>query len=356
MDSWLAQPAEAQLRRGRLAAIALGSLVLALGASQWSWTGGLGAGFAWGVIGIPLAFVWLLARTRFKERLSRQTWFWGAICLLMLDLGGVDLQAYAPRGSQEVLAEGAALASYLQGQAGTFRVYSPSYSLPQQAAASAGLELADGVDPLQLQSYVRFMEKASGVPSQGYSITLPAFASGMPAFANRDYLPDPALLARLNVRFVAAEYDLPAAGLEFRTRFGNTRLYENLQALPRAWVQPSNSPAGEDIRLVERLVWQPNQIIIRAQGPGVLVIAENSYPGWRAWVDGLPVALGEVEGLLRSAELPQGEHQVRLAFRPLSLYLGLGLCLLALAWLASCHTHGWGNLRSLFSRWPVRAG
>ena len=38
-------------------------------------------------------------------------------------------------------------------QPGPFRVYSPSYSLPQHVAQRAGLELADGVDPMQVASY-----------------------------------------------------------------------------------------------------------------------------------------------------------------------------------------------------------
>ena len=47
----------------------------------------------------------------------------------------------------------------------------------------------------------------------------------------------------------------------------------------------------------------------------------------RAWLDGKPVQLDAYEGLLRSVILPPGEHDVRLVFRPLSLYLGLALFL-----------------------------
>jgi hypothetical protein len=90
-----------------------------------------------------------------------------------------------------------------------------------------------------------------------------------------------------------------------------------------AWVQPESAPVGEDVQLVGREEWQPNQIELEANGPGLLVLAEIAYPGWRAWVDGAEVEVEAANGLLRAVRLGPGEHQVVFRFQPGSLFWGL---------------------------------
>jgi hypothetical protein len=133
-------------------------------------------------------------------------------------------------------------------------------------------------------------------------------------------------LGLLNVRYVAAEFDLPVQGLELEQSFGSTRLYRNLEASPRAWVQPENSILGESIQPVELLGWNSDRISLRATGPGLLVLSEVMYPGWQARIDGKPAHI-EAAGLLRGLRLEAGEHEVEFGFYPATLYLGLGLSL-----------------------------
>jgi len=183
---------------------------------------------------------------------------------------------------------------------------------------------------LQLQSYVDFMGPATGVPFTGYSVTMPPFGEGDPAGANAAYQPDPRLLGLLNVRYVAAGFDLQVAGLALCASFGETRLYENLSVAPRAWIEPGGAPAGQPPAAVDLVDWSPERIQLQAQGPGVLVLSELAYPGWRVWVDGDPADLEESAALLRAVTLDEGIHQVVFDFRPLSLYLGLACCLAGL--------------------------
>jgi hypothetical protein len=225
-----------------------------------------------------------------------------------------------------------------------FRVYSPSYSLPQQTAQKAGMELADGVDPLQLSSYVTFMNNASGVPSAGYSVTLPPYANGDPKMDNAAYHPDPQQLGLLNVRYVASAFDLADPNLKLLENLSGTRIYENLVARPRAWVQDgtdiSNLITENALQPAEVLSRTPNRISIQipALNPHqeyTLVTSEIAYPGWRAWVDGKPAQILEVDGLLRAVRIQGGAHQVVFSFFPLSLMAGLALwvCGLVLLWL-----------------------
>ncbi len=266
----------------------------------------------------------------------------------------------------QVLAEGGALANHLielggdsrLASAGLFRVYSPSYSLPQQTSAVHGLQLADGVDPLQLDSYVHFMKKASGVPIEGYSVTLPPFSSGDPASDNAGFQPDPARLKLLNVHYVAAAFNLDVDGLDYLGQIGQTRLYLVRDALPRAWIQPEGLPDGEQARPVEQIDWSPERVMIQANGPGVLVLSEIAYPGWRVWVDGqLQSDLldpRKSEGLLRAVRLDPGLHQVVFAFRPISVYLGTGQGISAWLWMIGIQIYRSGKAKRL-RRWGKRS-
>ena len=257
------------------------------------------------------------------------------IGLVILDGWAINRSLLDFRSPETVLAEGGESAAFLADHPGDFRVYSPSYSLPQQTAAFYRLELADGVEPLQLATYADFMAAATGVPRAGYSVTMPPYANGDPAADNAAYRPDPALLGLLNVRFVAAEFDLPVEGLRPRARFGETRLYENELARPRAWMQPLDGGLDAPWRAAEVVARGPNRIVVQAEGPGLLVLSEITYPGWLAAVDGESTPLRTAFGILRAVSVADGEHRVEFIYRPWSVYLGLALGLAgwALAWI-----------------------
>lgn len=318
---------EADARRARLSLVGLVGFALLMPALSLGLTGEVPPAVAWGALAISVTVFWMFYGLK-KDRFAHRLWLVGLFALCLLELSGVNQSLFRIRSSQQVFAEAQDLMRYLAGEPGMFRVYSPSYSLPQENAVRYGLELADGIDPLQLQTYAGFMERASGIPFDGYSVTLPPFPQGNPATANAGYLPRADLLGLLNVRFIAAEFDLNVPNLALRARFGKTRLYENQLALPRAWLQPPTSPLGDSTSPVENLVWSPNKIEIQAQGPGLLVLSEVSYPGWSVEVDGERGSLLNPGGILRGVELPSGEHRVVFLFRPLSLYLGLSLSLL----------------------------
>ena len=328
----LEDPSPQERRAGNLALLLLFALAAGLAGGVFLLAGSLAPSFAWGAGATALAALWI--GLRLNRRLPTSWWIAGLVCLCLLDWLGVDHSLFVYRPAQDVLMEGQAAAGFLAGQPGLFRVYSPSYSLPQQTAAFYGLQLADGVDPLQLQAYADFMVKATGVPDSGYSVTLPPYAGG-PKEANAAYLPDPGLLGLLNVRYVAAEYDLPVSGLKLVSRFGSTRLYENTQALPRLWLQPVSAKPGQEALPIAGLDWSPDRIGAQVDVPenGAsyrLVLSEINAPGWWVSVDGRPAKLQTYAGLLRSVDLGPGRHQVVFTDRPLSVYAGLALGLLGL--------------------------
>lgn len=285
------------------------------------------APFLWGAAAMLAAA--LLLAVSVSGRLSPRAAFTGVVILFVLDAGLAGQAMLAYRSWETILQPKENLARFFVRQPGTYRIYSPTFSLLQFQAYESGLELAEGVDPLQFQAYATFMQAATGIPNPGYSVTLPPLAGEIAA--NAAYTPDPAALGMLGVRYLLAEADLPPVdGLRLVDTIDGTRIYRNDRARPRAWVTPPGAdPAGGiflSAVLVERT---PNRLVVEAQGPGLLVLAELLYPGWEAELDGQPTALQSFNGLLRSIELPPGAHQVAFYFRPRSAWWGIAISLAA---------------------------
>ena len=114
----------------------------------------------YGSIMLVLAFVLIILLMR--GVLRKHVGIAVLVAFLVLDMGTVNRSSMAFWTFDKAVAQGAETAMYLAEQNGMFRVYSPSYSIPQHTAAVYGLELVDGIDPLQLQVYSNYMEDATG--------------------------------------------------------------------------------------------------------------------------------------------------------------------------------------------------
>jgi hypothetical protein len=166
-------------------------------------------------------------------------------------------------------------------------------------------------------------------------------------------------------------------------RTAREEVYENARALPRAWlaagaralddeatlgvirtgrlpdgsrweplrtalVEPgaeSAAPTGGDggggdvggaaaaVGSAEVFRYEPNRVDVRtkAGSPSVLVLGENHYPGWRAYLDGRAVEVLRVNYALRGVAVPAGEHEVSFRYRPGSALAGLVVSLLTAA-------------------------
>ncbi|HEX7313219.1 MAG TPA: YfhO family protein [Pyrinomonadaceae bacterium] len=152
-------------------------------------------------------------------------------------------------------------------------------------------------------------------------------------------------------------------------RTAREEVYENARALPRAWLAAEarafdeeatlkvirtgllpNGSAWEPLRtaLVESdpgaapspstragsaevVRLEPNRVEVRtkAGGPSVLVLSENHYPGWRAYLDGQSVGVLRVNYNQRGVHVPAGEHEVLFVYRPKSFIIGAVVSLLA---------------------------
>lgn len=277
-----------------------------------------------GLAAVGLLGLCLHVRRNVMKR-SIQLLLWGF--LLAVDLILVNHSLVEMRSSEKIFAGREAILVRLRSTPGSMRIFSPSYSIPQHIAAAYGLQLADGVNPLQLQAYWEYMAHAIGYPNLGYSVTLPPFPSGDPS-APQGLQVDAEALGLLNVGFVISEYPIDDAQLRLVTKIDGIYVYENPAVRPRAWMEQASD--REEWQQVQSLSWSPNHIRITAQGEGRLVLSELQYPGWVAMVDGEQVPIEAYHGLLRSLTLSEGEHRIDFYFRPWTVYAGGLLTLAAL--------------------------
>lgn len=283
--------------------------------------------------------------------------------LLFFDLAWFDASMLRFVPLDEALSSGRDAAEYLAQKPGYFRVYSPSYSLPLQTAAAANLSLADGVEPVHLAVYDQFMARAGGYHDASFSVTIPKFGAGPLETSLKDVTPDLKLLGLLNVAYLVSAFPMDEPGLILETKVGQSFIYRNELALPRAWVAHEAIPAEED--WLGQLTAQPDlgRVVIvesasknsqqpvsstltdtNSQGstaditdyssdrievetditaPGWLVLSEIWYPGWQATVNGVTQPVEKVNGLLRGLYLSQpGTYHITLSYQPRSVLWG----------------------------------
>jgi hypothetical protein len=64
------------------------------------------------------------------------------------------------------------------------------------------------------------------------------------------------------------------------------------------------------------------RIITENPNPGLLVLSDNYYPGWKAFVDGAPAPILNANWTMRAVEIPAGAHVVSFIFAPRALAIG----------------------------------
>jgi hypothetical protein len=106
---------------------------------------------------------------------------------------------------------------------------------------------------------------------------------------------------------------------------------------------PASGEGTEAVRLVQ---YEPAEIEldVRAHGTALLVASETEYPGWQAWVDGRETPIHRVDVAMRGVVVPDGQHRVRMEFRPGILWVGLATTLVT------------GALLLALAAWPMHAG
>jgi O-antigen/teichoic acid export membrane protein len=240
-----------------------------------------------------------------------------------------------------------------------------------------GLQDVRGYDSIIPAQYVQYMR---AIEAQGELLY-----NQISAIYNVEHLSSP-LLDLLGVRYVATEGKVPNADYE-QVYDDEIRIYENTDALPRAFALPRVELVSESEIAARLPSLDPRQVLlldestlpeatvaiadtswplvaanivtyadntvfvdVEMPGAGWLVLADSYFPGWKAYrsdlyqhtEDGLLIGPepavpdpgfepeGEQEldivranGNFRAVSLPAGPHRVRFKYTPMSFKLGL---------------------------------
>ena len=63
---------------------------------------------------------------------------------------------------------------------------------------------------------------------------------------------------------------------------------------------------------------------------GFLVLTDQYFPGWKAFVDGKETSIYKVDGLLRGVVVPEGRHMVEFKYRPEKVFIASLFSIIAL--------------------------
>jgi hypothetical protein len=165
------------------------------------------------------------------------------------------------------------------------------------------------------------------------------------------------LVDLMGVRWLLSVHELPFV----ERRGGPVRVYENTSAMPAAFVldcvertqqvvaalesldprrwaivdTETTVPDCRDGTMHEATTQRPRagEVRVSATGPGLLVLTDSWYPGWRATVDGVESAIVRADATFRGVVVAEGQHDVVFRYRPAWLpwsiaLAGIGLALL----------------------------
>lgn len=257
----------------------------------------------------------------------------------------------------------------LSAELGVNRFFSESGVLPPDTGLVSGLRAVEGYDAMDVLAFNTYrdllvpsgLNKLLAWQARGIDVTNPAFRAlgvGMLVMAEPFEHPDWELVA--------------APEGSASPRRAETWLYRARTPMPRAFCVPEvitldalgelyrRDPAAWDPLRVAALedAWRPRKPFSRAvvgdpvitnasvrvsvelDGDGLLVLTEQSFPGWRVSVDGVEHELLTADLIFRAVGLEAGEHEVVFRYRPGSIRVGAWISVLALAAVGALATLG----------------
>jgi hypothetical protein len=253
---------------------------------------------------------------------------------------GILREHQSGRDYLEALLGARDLANFFNAQPGLFRVKF-AMDLPPNIGDLYGVQSTDGAGVTYLKDQLRFEETV------------------------------PRAFDMLNVRYIVKTGSKEQERMVYAN--GDWRVYENPSYCPRAWVV-HNVVTERSKDLLLRKIAEPGfdplhtafvrealdiesdrsgleassqnsqpaevafesygannlELSVNTGGPGLLVLSEVDYPGWRARVNGSTARIYRANGILRGVVVPAGKSSVTLRYIPASVVGGVVLSLASL--------------------------
>jgi len=279
------------------------------------------------------------------------------IAALLLVLAVADLWHFGSRFlvsfEPRILSLDPELKKYLKTEVQPFRVAAPLAPLRNHllnVGMLEGIENVGGYDAIVLKNYNEFINFTQGLP-----LDQPNLLMGINRIAP--------LLNLLNVKYYILDPSIELNLAGFELAFHNTRnkVYRSRNVLPRSFIvhraitgrnleatfQHLMAPAFDPgaVAVVNEALdgfsqtsryrspvpqvvkHTPMHVVIDgyALAPGLLVLADSYYPGWKAFVDGSETKIYRPNHVMRAVFLPAGRHRVEFRYEPLSFKIGVAI-------------------------------
>lgn len=251
--------------------------------------------------------------------------------------------------------------SFLKTDPQPFRIASPLDAF-LNVGLTEGIENVGGYDTLVLKRYTELINFAQDLPIEEPNTYMRIRAASP-------------LLDILNVRYFIVGKSMRMEEPDFRLVFENEkfRVYRNEKALARSViVHNARMITGreEALRVMASRDFDPAQTVLVEEAipslttnasvhspapsfrerslnrvyldadlkaPGLLVLADTYYPGWKSFVDGKASKIYRADYALRAVFVPAGRHQVEFKYDPWSFKIGAAISAASavslLAWL-----------------------
>jgi uncharacterized membrane protein YfhO len=200
------------------------------------------------------------------------------------------------------------------------RIFPPNFSVVYR------MQTIEGYDPIYLKNYGQLIASA-----QKGEATLEPIA--FKRILRPDNFDSP-VFDILNVKYVLSLKEIKHSKLEKVFQEGETLVYKNKNAFPRAFVIPDYtfkksdfealdyifSLEKKDVELTAKITdYKENSVKIEVDSEkgGLLVLTDSYYPGWKVAVDSNPSQVLRVLHALRGTMITSGKHEVLFSYSQL---------------------------------------
>lgn len=319
------------------------------------------------ILGLALAAGGLLLVLRRRFR-SQAIWGTALAATLVAELFVIGY-GFFPRVDPALVAYRTPALEFLAEAPGLFRIttFGDDKTLHPNTPMLYGLSDIRGYDSIIPRQYVEFMRLLHPQGALPFNQIAP-IPSGSPEAL------DSPLLDLLNVKYVVTTQTIERPGYVLAYE-GEVRIYENIDALPRAFLVPRvrvipdeaersaalltldpryevilEEPLAEPLPAaptapvplaVESILHTANEVLItyESPAPAMLVLADSYFPDWVAFVrppnavnpeqEEQALTIYRANGNFRAVQVPAGRHEVRFRYSPNQIKFGLYLSFVA---------------------------
>ena len=252
-----------------------------------------------------------LAKIRRKFNLKAA---WLILSLSLFELIGVHIKIFSQPAQPELLPT-SFYRLIAADQEPNFRTYCTTACFSLRQLGQLNLNSVSGNNPVQIASFVDYLQSAGGYQYWHYAPILPPYQS-----YGEQPQPSADMLGKMNVKYVASPYPLTDTAFQLLKSESGFYLYQNLSQQP-VWLSQEGA--------VEIVRFSPNVIKIKVNTDApdnLLTLSQQFYPGWQA-VDQTGSRLPIINSKpFLSAPITPATTEVTFSYRP--RYLTISLILL----------------------------